>query len=274
MYLKRRHCSCLPTPQVGDIARDRAHWGSPERATLPRPASFVSAARPGTDLVAMASAALAASAVAVAPDSAQVAGVYLSRAVALYALAKSWPKGTYGRFIESGAKVHPSASFYDDLAYAAAWLHSATGQEVYLQEAMAHYSAAAGERHINPNGYAFNYENVLPALHLLLARSGGMGDPGPAAAARDFVATWMGRRAGAEAAGISYTRRSLARVMPSGTLQHTANAAFYTLAAAHAGLLGGHSMLYACWARSQVRLPRPGILKKRLGFRSPKKKKD
>lgn len=58
--------------QVGDITRDRAYWGQPERSTIPRPASFLSQARPGTDAMAMTAAGLAAAAVAVQGDSLQV----------------------------------------------------------------------------------------------------------------------------------------------------------------------------------------------------------
>jgi hypothetical protein len=59
-------------PQVGDITRDRAYWGPPERSTIPRPASFLSQARPGSDAMAMAAAGLASAAVAIQGDSLQV----------------------------------------------------------------------------------------------------------------------------------------------------------------------------------------------------------
>jgi hypothetical protein len=58
--------------QVGDINRDRAYWGAPERSTIPRPASFLSQSRPGTDAMAMAAAGLASAAVAIQGESLQV----------------------------------------------------------------------------------------------------------------------------------------------------------------------------------------------------------
>jgi hypothetical protein len=78
------------------MAKDRAYWGSPERYMGARPATYLSAARPGGDCVAMVSAALAASAVAIQEESLQVADVYLQKAISLYTLvtAVSWVLST------------------------------------------------------------------------------------------------------------------------------------------------------------------------------------
>lgn len=50
----------------------------------------------------------------------QTSDVYLARSIALYRLALRWPKQTYNRFVETSS-LYPSASMYDDMAYAAAW---------------------------------------------------------------------------------------------------------------------------------------------------------
>ena len=50
----------------------------------------------------------------------QSADIYLSKSIALYRLAARWPKQAYNRFVETSS-IYPSASIYDDLAYAAAW---------------------------------------------------------------------------------------------------------------------------------------------------------
>jgi hypothetical protein len=48
-------------------------------------------------------------------------------------------------------------------------LHEATGDGGYLTEAEAFYDRSRStERFTNPNPDRFSYENVLPALHLLL----------------------------------------------------------------------------------------------------------
>jgi hypothetical protein len=68
------------------MTKDRAYWGSPEKYMGARPATYLSAARPGGDAVAMVSAALASAAVAIQDESLQVADVYLQKAISLYAL--------------------------------------------------------------------------------------------------------------------------------------------------------------------------------------------
>lgn len=65
-------CTVCRMTQVGDITKDRAYWGSPERCTVARPATYLSQARPGTDAMAMGAAALAAAAVAIQSESLQV----------------------------------------------------------------------------------------------------------------------------------------------------------------------------------------------------------
>jgi hypothetical protein len=52
--------------------RDRAFWGRPERANMPRPVTTLTAGRPGTEVAAMAAAALAAASIAVREESVQV----------------------------------------------------------------------------------------------------------------------------------------------------------------------------------------------------------
>jgi hypothetical protein len=106
--------------QIGNLTRDRNYWGMPERANIIRPVTSLTSARPGTDVVAMTSAALAAAAVAIREESSQTADLYLAKSIALYRLAMRWPKQTYNRFVETSS-LYPSASIYDDMAYAAAW---------------------------------------------------------------------------------------------------------------------------------------------------------
>jgi len=58
--------------QVGNLTRDRNYWGRPERANFPRPVVSLTSTRPGTDVVAMTSAALAAASIAIREESSQV----------------------------------------------------------------------------------------------------------------------------------------------------------------------------------------------------------
>eukprot|EP00879_Flechtneria_rotunda_P009977 GHRR01010433.1.p1 GENE.GHRR01010433.1~~GHRR01010433.1.p1 ORF type:complete len:1225 (+),score=296.26 GHRR01010433.1:1011-4685(+) len=232
--------------QVGDITKDRAYWGMPEKSTIARPASFLSLAKPGTDNMAMGAAALAAAAVAIQDDSLTVSSQYLQKAIGLYEFAQK-TKGLYSKYIESG-KLYPSVSMYDDLSYAAVWLYKATGDEHYLNEAVAYYQKTiSSEGHVSANPFLFNYENVVPALNLLLYQA--TKDPVYKTSVQQFVQQWMSTTG--SSGDIMYTKKGLAKAQPDGNLQHTANAAFYVMVAAKE-LMGGKYMLYACWARTQI----------------------
>jgi len=67
------------------------------------------------------------------------------------------------------------------------------------------------EAHLTPNPYFFNYENVLPALHLLLYQA--TKDPAYRFAAQDFVRAWM-TDTKATTGDIFYTRKYLAKAQP------------------------------------------------------------
>lgn len=233
--------------QVGKIELDRAYWGSPEKATMQRPAYQLNAKQPGTDCMAMAAAGLASAAVAIQDDSAQVAEMYLQKAITLYQLAQQW-RGYYSKWIPTGQTMYPSVSMYDDLAYAAAWIYIATLDENYLNDAITFYDySVQNEGHVNPNPFLFNYENVVPALDLLLAKL--TGEKLYKDNVNAFVKAWMNTKS--TTGDIYYTNKYLAKAYPYGTLQHTANAAFYVLVAAKS-VLKTKFMLYGCWARSQI----------------------
>jgi hypothetical protein len=106
----------------------------------------------------------------------------------------------------------------------------------------------SAESHVSTNPYMFNYENVVPALDLLLYKA--TGDQAYQQNVQGFVKEWMNTRSAS--GDVFYTPRGLAKAEPDGLLQHTANAAFYTLLAAKDVLDQKKSMLYACWARGQI----------------------
>jgi hypothetical protein len=141
---------------------------------------------------------------------------------------------------------------YDDMAYAATWIYWATGDENYLNDALVLYDqTVSSEGHVNPNPYMLNYENVVPALDLLLAKA-LKGTPDQKFFkdnVQTFVKTWMNTKS--ETGDIYYTKKYLAKAYPYGTLQHTANAAFYVLSAAK-DILDKRFMSYACWSRNQI----------------------
>jgi endoglucanase len=230
--------------QVGDVKLDHAYWGRPESMAMQRPAYAVDAKRPASDLMGSAAAALAAASVALKQDSAQSSVLYLNRAELLYRIATR-NRGLYNRFVPTSS-VYPSSTFYDDLAWAAAWLYRATENEAYLADAETFWATSVQtETHVNPNPYIWNYENILPGVHLLLEDF--TGNSIYSDYANDFVSSWI---RGVEG-GIYYTPKGLAKGDPAGTLQHTANAALFVML--YSGRRGSNRfMALNCWARTQI----------------------
>ena len=231
--------------KVGDVTEDANYWGMPESMTLSRKASFADAKRPGTDVIAMASAALAAASVALSADSAQSANQYYTKAVQLYALAQT-NLGTYTAAYTGSQTIYPSLSFYDDLAYAAVWLYFASADQKYLDAAESFYQTSiAKETHVNENPYVWNYENMIPAVELLMAKA--TKDPYYKKQAEKFVKVWFD----GNQLDVIYTKKSLAHAMPGGTLAHTSNAAFYSILYAKY-FSKARVIEYGCWTRGQL----------------------
>jgi hypothetical protein len=66
----------------------------------------------------------------------------------------------------------------------------------------------------------------------------------------NYVKVWM--NSAKNNPYVYYTPKYLAMAQPASLLQHTANAAFYTLLASKRVLDSSNSMLYNCWARNQI----------------------
>jgi hypothetical protein len=229
---------------VGDIKLDHQYWGRPENMNMQRPAYAVDAKRPGSDLMGSAAAGLAAASVALKQDSAQSAVLYLARAELLYKMATK-NRGLYNKFIPTST-TYPSATYFDDLAWAAAWLYRATQEDQYLADAETFWATSMQtEKHINPNSYIWNYENQLPGVMLMLEEF--TGKEIYTQYTDEFVNSWMKGEDGL----IFYTPKGLAKAEPAGTLQHTANAAFFTMLYA-SRRPSNRFMALNCWARTQI----------------------
>ncbi len=113
---------------------DHQYWMRPEdMGTMERPAFYVDPSMPGTDVVAAASAALAAASMAFSPQNREYAGALLKESQALYTFAAGY-LGSYSKWVPTEGAYY-SESYYDDLAWAAAWIYKASGSGQYLKEA-------------------------------------------------------------------------------------------------------------------------------------------
>ncbi len=128
--------------QVGDGHLDHAFWGAPEDMTMERPAFWVTAENPGTEVTAESAAAMAASSM-VLRDAGDVerADELLAQAKKLFAFSEAY-QGVYSDAIpEADQFYHSWTGYQDEIAWSATWLYEATGEEVYLEKAEAAYHA-------------------------------------------------------------------------------------------------------------------------------------
>ena len=90
---------------------------------------------PGSDLAGETSAALAATSMAFKDSNPTYAATLLQHAKELYTFAKT-NQGAYSSSIPDAQNFYNSFSGYmDELAWSAAWLHKATGEQQYLTDA-------------------------------------------------------------------------------------------------------------------------------------------
>ncbi|KAJ6302027.1 hypothetical protein OIU77_016183 [Salix suchowensis] len=110
--------------QVGDGDSDHSCWERPEDMTTPRPSFKIDDHHPGADLAAETAAALAAASIAFSSSN----PAYSTQL--LFEFAHDHP-GLYHDSIPA-AKFYASSGYEDELLWAAAWLHRATNDEIYL----------------------------------------------------------------------------------------------------------------------------------------------
>ncbi len=115
--------------QCGEGEEDHKYWDAPEKQTYDRPTYYVAnASHPASDVLGMTSAALTIMYLNYQRTDSSYADECLKAAKELYVMGTSNPG--YG----SGQSFYQSNSYYDDLAYAAAWLYQVTNDEKYLQD--------------------------------------------------------------------------------------------------------------------------------------------
>ncbi|KAF8113867.1 hypothetical protein N665_0045s0105 [Sinapis alba] len=119
--------------QVGNGTLDHECWMRPEDmdTSHPRPSYRIDAQHPGADLAAETAAAMAAASLAFARSDAAYAKTLISHAKDLFEFGKNHP-GLYHESITNVDGFYTSTGHEDELLWAAAWLHRATGDQMYL----------------------------------------------------------------------------------------------------------------------------------------------
>jgi len=148
--------------QVGDGNSDHECWMRPEDMTTPRPSFRIDAQHPGSDLAGETAAAMAAASIAFAPSDEAYAQILIGHAKELFEFAKAYP-GIYQNSITNAGGFYASSGFEDELLWAAAWLHRATNDQIYL-DYLTQASGTGGPR------TAFSWDDKFVGAQVLVAK--------------------------------------------------------------------------------------------------------
>ena len=154
----------------------------------------------------------------------------------LYSFASEFP-GKYDKSIKKAHKHYPSTEFTDELVWAATWLHLATEEESYLQEAEMLYM-----KHNISGSREFSWDDKGPGVMALLAmitqEARYLSD---LQAYCDQVVDTKPRSPG-----------GMVFISKWGSLRHAANAAFICLAAARLEVEDEEGRRYTEFAEEQL----------------------
>ncbi|XP_010508282.1 PREDICTED: endoglucanase 15-like [Camelina sativa] len=240
--------------QVGDGASDHACWMRPEDMTTPRPSYRIDAQHPGADLAGETAAAMAAASLAFASSNAVYAKKLISHAKSLFNFAKSYP-GVYHSSIPKAAGFYTSSGYQDELLWAAAWLHRATGEQTYL-DYLIHASSSGGVSSI------FSWDNKFLGAQVLAAKlvlEGKVKNVGKMAEYKSMAEQFICNCAQKGSNNIKKTRGGLLWFLPWDNLQYTTAASLVLatyakyLDAAHTSVRCPRGVLQASELRNLAR---------------------
>lgn len=128
--------------QVGNGGSDHSWWGPAEviELRMERPAYSVTADAPGSAVTGESAASLAICSIIFKEEDPEYSKLCLKHAESLYAFADKY-KSDAGYTAADGF-YNSWSGYYDELAWAGAWLYLATGNEEYLSKAESYYPQA------------------------------------------------------------------------------------------------------------------------------------
>ncbi|CAN8288484.1 unnamed protein product [Cochlearia groenlandica] len=152
--------------QVGDGESDHYCWERAEDMTTSRTAYKLDKYHPGSDLAGETAAALAAASLAFKPFNSSYSATLLSHAKELFSFANNY-RGLYTDSIPNAKPFYKSSGYSDELLWAAAWLHRATGDQYYLKYAIDNAGYMGG------TGWGvkeFSWDNKYAGVQILLTK--------------------------------------------------------------------------------------------------------
>ncbi|CAN1265276.1 Endoglucanase 8 [Linum perenne] len=150
--------------QVADPVLDHDCWERPEDMDTPRNSYVLNTTNPGSEIAGEIAAALAAGSVAFSKVDPQYSKMLLKRAAQVFEFGDK-NRGSYSKSVPSGAcPFYCSPNGYmDELAWGAAWMFRATGNDYYLNYAKSNLGTGFS---------AFNWDSKYPGVYVLLSEIG------------------------------------------------------------------------------------------------------
>ncbi|XP_077869189.1 uncharacterized protein LOC100367086 [Saccoglossus kowalevskii] len=223
--------------QVGLKEDDHFYWGRAEEMTMDRPAFKVDETNPGTDVVCATAAAMAAISIVFKDIDPSYAATLVTHAEQLYEFGDNF-RGYYSNSIVDAAELYKSTSYVDDLCFAACWLHYATGESTYLDQAVSILESQPGNK-----PYSFGWGDVTVGYRLMVLKLTGETSTYKTLVIDKFLTGWQ------QGNDLSYTPNGMVFRHYWGSLRYSTSTSFIALSLAEAG---PKRNLYRSWAKEQV----------------------
>lgn len=218
---------CHPEPnvyyyQVGDGHADHAWWGPAEAMTMERPSFKVDKSSPGSAVTAETAAALAVASIIFKDVDSKYSELCLKHAKELFEFADS-TKSDDGYTAANGF-YDSWSGFYDELAWAGAWLYLATKDSSYLNKAQSYSDKWGYEPQTTTPKYKWAqcWDDVSYGTTLLLAKINN--DKGKYKESIERHLDWW--TTGYNGERIKYTPKGLAWLDQWGALRYATTTAF------------------------------------------------
>ncbi|KAF3340629.1 endoglucanase 3 isoform X2 [Carex littledalei] len=154
--------------QVGDPSKDHACWERPEDMDTPRNVFKIDAGNPGTDVAAETAAALAAASLVFRTCDPDYSKRLLNSAIRVFGFADKH-RGSYSNVLKN--EVCPFycsySGYQDELLWAAAWLHKATKNPIYLNYITVNGQTLGADESDN----TFSWDNKHVGARVLLSKA-------------------------------------------------------------------------------------------------------
>ena len=211
--------------QVGDGNQDHSYWGAAETVEyrMSRPAYKVTSSNPGSTVCGETAASLAICSIIYKNIDKSYSDKCLKHAKSLYKFARD-TKSDAGYTAANGF-YNSWSGFYDELAFAGAWLYCATGDESYITNAEADYKNAGHD-----NNWAMCWDDVHIGAALMLAK---LTDK---KIYKDDMENHLDWWTGVSSDHITYSPKSLAWLDNWGSLRYASTTAFIALSYVESGV--------------------------------------